>query len=54
MAWLDDARQQVLGEALAAIAGLHRQGLWQEDLHLDNLLRQNCSLYLIDCGGVRA
>ena len=45
LAWLDDARQQVLGEALAAIAGLHRQGLWQEDLHLDNLLRQNGSLY---------
>lgn len=54
LAWLDDARQQVLGEALAAIAGLHRQGLWQEDLHLDNLLRQNGSLYLIDGGGVRA
>ncbi|MBZ9663651.1 serine/threonine protein kinase [Pseudomonas sp. LMG 31766] len=54
LAWPDDARLQVLGEALAAIAGLHRQGLWQEDLHLDNLLRHQGSLYLIDGGGVRA
>nr|WP_288256373.1 lipopolysaccharide kinase InaA family protein [uncultured Pseudomonas sp.] len=54
LAWLDDARQQVLGEALAAVAGLHRQGLWQEDLHLDNLLRHQGGLYLIDGGGVRA
>lgn len=54
LAWLDDARQQILGEALAAVAGLHRQGLWQEDLHLDNLLRHQDGLYLIDGGGVRA
>lgn len=52
--WLSDAQQQVLGEALAVIAELHHKGLWQEDLHLDNLLRQDGRLYLIDGGGVRA
>lgn len=52
--WLSDAQQQVLGEALAVIAELHRKGLWQEDLHLDNLLRQEGRLYLIDGGGIRA
>lgn len=52
--WLSDAQQQVLGEALAVIAELHRQGLWQDDLHLDNLLRQESRLYLIDGGGIRA
>ncbi|SDG58758.1 Lipopolysaccharide kinase (Kdo/WaaP) family protein [Pseudomonas benzenivorans] len=51
---LADAQQAVLGEALAAIAGLHAKGLWQDDLHLDNLLRQDGRLYWIDGGGVRA
>ncbi len=51
---LGDAQQAVLGEALAAIAELHAKGLWQEDLHLDNLLRHAGQLYLIDGGGIRA
>ncbi|MBI6851873.1 serine/threonine protein kinase [Pseudomonas cichorii] len=50
---LADAQQQVLGEALSAIALLHAKGLWQEDLHLDNLLRHNGQLYLIDGAGIR-
>ncbi|HEX5841053.1 MAG TPA: lipopolysaccharide kinase InaA family protein [Pseudomonas sp.] len=48
------AQQQVLGEALAMLARLHRQGLWQADLHLDNLLRHNGQLFVIDGGGVQA
>src|SRR5690606_25826034 len=32
---------------------MHAQGLWQDDLHLDNLLRHDGRLYLIDGGGVR-
>lgn len=48
-----DAQQQVLGEALGAIAQLHRVGLWQDDLHLDNLMRHAGRLYVIDGGGVR-
>ena len=52
--WLDDAQQQVLGEALAVIAQMHGRGLWQDDLHLDNLLRHQGQLYLIDGGGIRA
>ena len=52
--WLSTGQQAVLGEALAAIAGMHARGLWQSDLHLDNLLRQQGQLYLIDGGGVQA
>ncbi|MBA1188748.1 serine/threonine protein kinase [Pseudomonas entomophila] len=51
---LDDAQQDVLGQALGAVAKLHAKGLWQEDLHLDNLLRQGDTLYLIDGAGIKA
>jgi tRNA A-37 threonylcarbamoyl transferase component Bud32 len=51
---LADAQSEVLGEALQAIAGLHAKGLWQEDLHLDNLLRSGGRVYVVDGGGVRA
>jgi tRNA A-37 threonylcarbamoyl transferase component Bud32 len=50
---LADEQQTVLGEALSAIAQLHSKGLWQEDLHLDNLLRHNGQLHLIDGAGIR-
>ena len=46
-------QQAVLASALASIAKMHRQGLWQADLHLDNLLRQDGQLYVIDGGGVQ-
>ncbi|MVW74634.1 lipopolysaccharide kinase InaA family protein [Pseudomonas xionganensis] len=49
-----DAQQKVLGEALGTIASLHRQGLWQADLHLDNLLLSGGQLFVIDGGGVQA
>ncbi|SDS88696.1 lipopolysaccharide kinase InaA family protein [Pseudomonas oryzae] len=51
---LSAAQRAVLGEALAAIGRLHARGLWQDDLHLDNLLRRDGRLYLIDGGGIRA
>ncbi|QXG24285.1 serine/threonine protein kinase [Pseudomonas viridiflava] len=51
---LTDEQQGVLGEALSAIALLHAKGLWQEDLHLDNLLRHDGKLYMIDGAGIRA
>ncbi len=50
---LSVAQQAVLGEALTVIAQMHGKGLWQADLHLDNLLRHDSRLYLIDGGGVR-
>ncbi|UYP29996.1 serine/threonine protein kinase [Pseudomonas sp. Z8(2022)] len=50
---LTDAQQAVLAEALGAIGQMHAQGLWQDDLHLDNLLQYAGRLYLIDGGGVR-
>ena len=54
LAPLADEQQAVLGEALAAVGRMHAKGLWQEDLHLDNLLRQDGELYLIDGAGIRA
>ncbi|PVZ15606.1 MULTISPECIES: lipopolysaccharide kinase InaA family protein [unclassified Pseudomonas] len=51
---LADEQSAVLGQALEAVARMHLKGLWQEDLHLDNLLRANGQLYLIDGAGVRA
>lgn len=50
---LSDAQQAVLGEALAVIGQLHARGLWQADLHLDNLLRHGGRLFVIDGGGVQ-
>ncbi|RAU46625.1 MULTISPECIES: lipopolysaccharide kinase InaA family protein [unclassified Pseudomonas] len=50
---LADEQTAVLSEALGAIGQMHAKGLWQEDLHLDNLLRQNGHLYLIDGAGIR-
>jgi len=49
---LADEQQAVLAEALEAIGQMHLKGLWQEDLHLDNLLRHNGKLYLIDGAGI--
>ncbi|MGP6432369.1 lipopolysaccharide kinase InaA family protein [Pseudomonas paraglycinae] len=51
---LADEQSTVLAEALGAIGQLHGKGLWQEDLHLDNLLRHGGQLYLIDGAGICA
>ncbi|HDS1736399.1 lipopolysaccharide kinase InaA family protein [Pseudomonas sp. BP8] len=51
---LADEQQAVLGEALSAVAQMHAKGLWQADLHLDNLLRHAGQLYLIDGAGIKA
>ncbi|KAF1033085.1 MAG: 3-deoxy-D-manno-octulosonic acid kinase [Pseudomonas sp.] len=49
---LADEQTVVLGEALGTIAQMHIKGLWQEDLHLDNLLRHDGKLHVIDGGGI--
>lgn len=49
---LADEQQAVLAQALEAIGQMHLKGLWQEDLHLDNLLRHNGKLYVIDGAGI--
>lgn len=46
------ARLAVLEQALDAVASLHEAGLWQADLHLENLMRQHDQLYLVDGGAV--
>ncbi|CAM3794430.1 Lipopolysaccharide kinase (Kdo/WaaP) family [Pseudomonas reidholzensis] len=51
---LADEQQAVLGEALSAVARMHAKGLWQADLHLDNLLRHGGQLYLIDGAGIKS
>lgn len=49
---LADEQTAVLAEALGALGQLHAKGLWQSDLHLDNLLQHDGRLYLIDGAGV--
>ncbi|NBF07438.1 lipopolysaccharide kinase InaA family protein [Pseudomonas sp. Fl4BN1] len=49
---LADEQAAVLAQALGAIGQLHAKGLWQEDLHLDNLLRHGAQLHLIDGAGI--
>jgi tRNA A-37 threonylcarbamoyl transferase component Bud32 len=51
---LADEQTAVLSEALAVIGQMHAKGLWQEDLHLDNLLRHNGQVFLIDGAGIHA
>ncbi|QUE75403.1 lipopolysaccharide kinase InaA family protein [Stutzerimonas stutzeri] len=51
---LTEGQTELLGAALGLIAQMHSRGLWQEDLHLDNLLLQTGVLHVVDGGGVRA
>lgn len=51
---LSDGQRGVLGEALELIARMHARGIWQADLHLDNLLRAGDQLFVVDGGGVKA
>ena len=51
---LSSAQEQVLADALTLIAHMHARGIWQADLHLDNLLRAGNQLYVVDGGGVKA
>ena len=61
-AWLECVSEQplsgrqaaVLGQALSTVAHMHLHGLWQSDLHLDNLLQQGDQLYVVDGGGVQS
>jgi len=43
----------LLQQALRLIAQMHKQGLWQSDLHLDNFLQQEQTLYIIDGGSIQ-
>lgn len=47
-----EGQQQVLARALGVIAQMHAQGLWQDDLHLDNLLEQGDKIWVIDGGAI--
>lgn len=51
---LSGPQKAVLGAALEAIGALHGRGLWQEDLHLDNLLCHEDRLYWVDAGSIRS
>jgi tRNA A-37 threonylcarbamoyl transferase component Bud32 len=55
--FLENARApdaKAIDKAVSAIARLHGRGLWQKDLHPDNLLLQNGQLYFVDGGGIGA
>jgi tRNA A-37 threonylcarbamoyl transferase component Bud32 len=47
-------QQALLAKALPLIARLHAKGLWQADLHLENLMSAGGRLWLVDGGGIRA
>lgn len=51
---LSTAQEVVLGAALEAIGTLHAKGLWQDDLHLDNLLWHNQQVVWVDAGSIRS
>lgn len=51
---LSERQTEVLGRALSAVAQMHLRGLWQSDLHLDNLLEKGEQLYIVDGGGVQS
>ena len=51
---LSERQTEVLGSALGIIAQMHLRGLWQSDLHLDNLLHKDQQLYVVDGGGVQS
>lgn len=51
---LNAPRQALLASALGVIGQLHARGLWQADLHLDNLLQRDGQLYLVDGGGIHS
>lgn len=45
-----NAREKLLQRVLALIADCHERGLLQRDIHLDNFLIKDESLYLLDAG----
>ena len=51
---LSERQTVVLGQVLSAVAQMHLRGLWQSDLHLDNLLQQGDQVYVVDGGGVES
>lgn len=51
---LSKRQTAILSQALSAVAQMHLRGLWQSDLHLDNLLQQGDQLYVVDGGGVES
>ncbi|MFL9814299.1 serine/threonine protein kinase [Stutzerimonas sp. VN223-3] len=51
---LSERQKAVLGGALGLIARMHARGIWQDDLHLDNVLRAEGQLHIVDGGGVKA
>lgn len=51
---LSPAQNELLGAALATLARLHAQGLWQADLHLDNLLVKDGAALVIDAADIQA
>ncbi|MCL6417627.1 phosphotransferase [Aestuariirhabdus sp. Z084] len=47
-------QQQALEQAVTLCARMHRAGLRQQDIHLDNFIRDNHQIFVIDCGSIDA
>lgn len=47
---LTEAQQALLGEVLAMLGALHRQGLWPADPSLRHFIRSSGQIYLLDAG----
>lgn len=47
------SKQQKIRQLFKMVAQLHQYGVYQADIHLDNILQQAGELYLIDLGSVR-
>ncbi|WP_036859081.1 lipopolysaccharide kinase InaA family protein [Porticoccus hydrocarbonoclasticus] len=48
-----EAMPTLLSDAVAMIGRLHRAGVMQADIHLDNFLSREGSLFMIDGGGIQ-
>ena len=51
--YLSDAQEHIISQALEAMAQMHLQGVWQDDLHLDNFLTDNQQVFVIDAGSIK-
>ncbi len=49
----ESQRQHWLTQVTTALAAMHKAGVQQEDIHLDNMLVHNSQLFFIDGGGAR-
>ncbi|GMR08831.1 MAG: lipopolysaccharide kinase InaA family protein [Gammaproteobacteria bacterium] len=50
----DDSHELLLLQLVLEVAHMHKMGLSQQDLHLDNFIFHDQQLYVLDAGGIHA